>query len=54
VTNVIRPGDQVDLNVDPNQFPPPATSGPFTAPAFAFHDSDIWLQGLNVGLEYNY
>lgn len=54
VTNVIRPGDQIDLNVDPNQFPPPATSGPFTAPAFAFHDSDIWLQGLNVGLEYNY
>ncbi len=54
VTNVVRPGDQIDLNVDPNQFPPPATSGPFTAPAFAFNDSDIWLQGLNVGLEYNY
>jgi hypothetical protein len=54
VTNVVRPGDQIDLNVDPRQFPPPATSGPFTQPSFAFHDSDIWLQGLNVGLEYNY
>jgi hypothetical protein len=54
VTNVVRPGDQIDTRVDPNQFPPPATAGPFTAPAFAFHDSDIWLQGLNVGLEYNY
>ncbi len=54
VTNVVRPGDQIDTQVDPNQFPPPATAGPFTSPAFAFHDSDIWLQGLNVGLEYNY
>jgi hypothetical protein len=54
VTNVVRPGDQIDTQVNPNQFPPPATAGPFTAPAFAFHDSDIWLQGLNVGLEYNY
>ena len=54
VTNVVRPGDQIDLQVDPNQFPPPATAGPFTSPAFAFNDSDIWLQGLNVGLEYNY
>jgi hypothetical protein len=54
VTNVVRPGDQIDTQLDPNQFPPPATTGPFTAPAFAFHDSDVWLQGINVGLEYNY
>jgi hypothetical protein len=54
VTNVVRPGDQIDTRLDPNQFPPPATSGPFTFPAFAFRDSDIWLQGVNVGLEYNF
>jgi hypothetical protein len=54
VTNVVRPGDQIDTRLDPNQFPPPATTGPFTFPAFAFRDSDIWLQGVNVGLEYNF
>ena len=54
VTNVVRPGDQIDTQLDPNQFPPPATAGPFTFPKFAFNDSDIWLQGINVGLEYNF
>jgi hypothetical protein len=54
ITNVARPGDQISTQLDPNQFPPPATAGPFTFPAFAFHDSDIWLQGINVGLEYNF
>lgn len=50
-TNVLRPGDQINTNVDPRQFPPPAAGGPFTAPWFKFNDSDIWLQGISVGLE---
>jgi hypothetical protein len=54
VTNVVRPGDQIDTQLDPNQFPPPATAGPFTFPTFAFRDSDVWLQGINVGIEYNF
>ena len=47
VTNVARPGDQIDLNIDPNQFPP-AISG--NQPAFAFNDTDVWIQGINIGL----
>ncbi len=51
LTNVLRPGDQVSLNVDPAQFPP-GTSGTF--PVFAFNQSDVWLQGLNFGIECNF
>jgi len=47
VTNVVRPGDQINLNLDPNQFPP-AISG--TQPNFAFNDTDVWIQGINLGL----
>ena len=51
VTNVVRPGDQVNLNIDPNQFPPNLGG---TQPTFAFHDSDVWLQGINFGIECNF
>jgi hypothetical protein len=54
VSNVVRPGDQIDIQLDPRQFPPPTSQGPFTAPAFAFQETDVWLQGINVGLEYNF
>jgi hypothetical protein len=49
LTNVVRPGDQIDLRIDPDQLPPPIDSGTF--PAFAFKDSDLWLQGINFALE---
>jgi hypothetical protein len=51
-SNVVRPGDQIDRDVNPNLFPPEAT--PFTGlerPAFAFVESDLWVNGLSVGLE---
>jgi hypothetical protein len=51
--NVARPGDQIDLNVDSRQFPPPQT-GTFTQPAFALHTSDFWAQGVNLGLDYRF
>jgi hypothetical protein len=51
LTNVVRPGDQIDLNVDPDLFPP-AISG--SQPKFVFRDADIWLQGINVGIECNF
>jgi hypothetical protein len=51
LTNVLRPGDQINLNVDPDQFPP-GTAG--QNPTFVFNESDIWLQGINVGLECNF
>ena len=51
LTNVVRPGDQIDLKLDPAQFPPGQAG---TSPVFAFNDSNVWLQGMNLGIEYNY
>ena len=50
--NVVRPGDQVDLDVNPNLFPPEAV--PFTGalrPQFQFVSTDYWVQGLSFGAE---
>ncbi len=51
--NVARPGDQIDLNVDSRQFPPPL-AGATPQPAFALHTSDFWAQGVNLGLDYRF
>ncbi|MEI8371265.1 MAG: BBP7 family outer membrane beta-barrel protein [Planctomycetota bacterium] len=54
-SNVARPGDQIDLNVDPNQFPTQLVPvGTGTKPAFVLHTSDFWAQGLNLGLDYRF
>ncbi len=52
VSNVVRPGDQIDLRLDPNQFPPPVATG--TSPQFAYHESTVWLQGINLGIECDF
>ncbi len=52
VTNVLRPGDQIDLNLDPNQFPNATAAG--TQPRFSYVDSDLWVQGVNFGIECNF
>lgn len=49
VTNVVRPGDQIDTRLDTNQFPPPVAPGVF--PAFPFKETNVWLQGVNLGIE---
>ncbi len=54
LTNVVRPGDQIDVRIDSNQIPPAATAGPFTFPRHVFHNSDLLVQGINVGLECNF
>ena len=50
---ISRPGDQIDLNVSPSQFPGP---GQTTAskPEFVQHTCDFWAQGINVGLDYRF
>jgi hypothetical protein len=54
LTNVVRPGDQIDTRVDGNQLPPPSGTGPFTFPTFAFHNTDLLIQGISLGLECNF
>ena len=53
--NVVRPGDQVDLNVNPNLLPP--ENVPFSGalrPQFHFVETDYCIQGLNFGGEFRW
>ncbi|MFV2070583.1 MAG: BBP7 family outer membrane beta-barrel protein [Pirellulales bacterium] len=52
-TNVMRAGEQVDLDLNPSQIPPGTLDGP-PRPAFPFATTNFWAQGLNFGLEYQY
>jgi hypothetical protein len=63
-SNVARPGDQIDLRVNPSQLPhlmgspPVPTPGTLVGPAFptlqSIKDRDFWAQGVNFGLEFRY
>jgi hypothetical protein len=56
VSNVLRPGNQVDRTVSANLLPSDPTygsAGP-NLPAYHFHASTYWAQGLNLGLDYRY
>jgi hypothetical protein len=53
-SRVLRPGDQIDLVVDPRQVPtdPAYRAGTVTGyPRPMTNHSDFWAQGFNVGLE---
>ena len=53
--SVVRPGDQIDLDVNPDLLPPEIDPlvGPLR-PEFVFRETDYWIQGLNVGLDYRW
>jgi hypothetical protein len=51
---VVRAGDQIDLNVNPNLLPPVVDPPGQLSPAFAFHQTDFWAQGLNLGLDFSW
>jgi hypothetical protein len=58
LSDVVRPGDQIDRNVNVSRtamaryfdIPP---SGP-ELPAVLFKHTDFWAQGINFGLEFRY
>lgn len=52
-SNVVRPGDQIDLGVNPNQLPPAVDSVP-ARPEFVFRDTDYWVQGITFGGEFEW
>ena len=52
-SNVARPGDQINTDINASQFPPGVLAGA-ARPNFVFHSTDFWAQGLNVGLEYRF
>ena len=50
-SQVARPGDQIDLDVNPLLLPP-AQAGGAQRPEFRWVTDDFWAQGMNFGLEY--
>jgi hypothetical protein len=57
ISDVVRPGDQINRNVNPNLLPASPTfrtpTGP-AEPAFSFQRTDFWAQGMNFGLAFRY
>ena len=56
-SDVLRPGAQIDRNVNSSLIPTSQTFGmgsPTGPPFFAFHGSDFWAQGVNFGVLFNY
>jgi len=54
-SNIVRPGDQIDLDVNPNliaRHPAVPELGTPSRPRVLFEETDFWAQGLNIGLEY--
>lgn len=52
-SDVIRAGDQIDLDINTTQIVPGQLDGS-PAPLFTAETSNFWAQGLNVGLEYSF
>jgi hypothetical protein len=55
-SNVLRPGNQVSRVASPNLVPTDpnyGAAGP-NAPAYQFHASSYWAQGMNFGLDFNF
>ncbi len=57
MSNVVRPGDHVNVNVDSTQVQSLAAYDPTALavhPAFSWRDSSFWAQGVNFGVEVRY
>ncbi|MCC7083436.1 MAG: BBP7 family outer membrane beta-barrel protein [Pirellulales bacterium] len=52
-SQLARAGDQIDTTVNPNLLPPATGGGP-NRPAYQFHPSDLVLQGITLGAQYNF
>lgn len=52
-SSVTRPGNLVDLDINPSQFPP-EVSTTATRPAYAQRTTDFWAQGINLGLDFRF
>ena len=58
-SRVLRAGQQIDRDLDISQIPnfPAGTSATATGlnqPGLAFKQSDLWVLGINFGLEFKY
>jgi hypothetical protein len=53
-SQVVRPGDQIDLTVNPALLPPPVAGASPQRPSFTFHGTGFWAQGIDLGLEFRF
>ena len=58
-SNVARPGDQINRNINPTQTvsygnDPPVTPVGAAQPTFNFNTTDFWAQTLSIGLAYRF
>jgi hypothetical protein len=51
-SSVARAGGQIDTVVNRNQLPPPVSAA--DRPAFMFHNTDFWAQGITFGIEFKW
>lgn len=51
--DIARAADQVDFALNPNLFPPAAAGG-LIRPQFSFNKAEIWIQSVNLGVEFKY
>lgn len=52
MSSVVRSGDHIDRSVNLSQVPGPVV-GP-NLPAFEFDSTDYWVQGINLGMNWNF
>jgi hypothetical protein len=53
-SSVVRPGPQVDTTVNPTYLPGGGVATGPARPIFLGAGSDLWVQGMNLGLEFTY
>ena len=57
VSDVVRPGNQIDPRVNFSQQAAPVGGGALVGPALPaaqFNHTDFWAHGVNVGLQFRY
>jgi hypothetical protein len=54
-SDVVRPADQINLNINSTMIPTSVTTpvGP-ARPTFSFRDTDFWAQGINFGVQVRF
>lgn len=57
ISSVTRPGDAIDLGLNPTQIPLSLTGGTLAGPArpiATVRETDFWAQGINFGIQITY
>ena len=54
LSDIARAHDQVDLSINPSLFPPATAPTDVNRPAFNAVKSSMWIQTINVGVEFTF